>query len=225
MQITDTIGSIAANDIRTTQVFQRYNIDFCCGGRNTVIGICEKKGINPRALLHELHRETSQPCEEIIDFNTWETSQLIEYIVKEHHSYVRKGLPLLRAYAEKIAREHGTAHLYLLDIKNLVVSLIGELIPHLLTEENYVFPFISEKGKGKNGTSVRFQGILEDLTKEHYQVTNMMKMLSILTGQFTPPEYACHNWKTYYHHLAEFRENLYVHLHLENNILFPRAWG
>lgn len=226
MQITDTVGSIVSNDIRTAHVFKKYNIDFCCGGTTTVAKACEKKGLNPKALLHELRDETTEPKKDQIDFLQWKASTLIDYIEERHHSYVRENLPLLRAYADKVALSHGAAHRYLIDMQRLVLALIEEMIPHLVQEENGLFGYIRrlEKTPTQKAHRKAVKKQLEKMMEEHEKAGDLLKMLGILSGQFNPPEYACNSWKAYYQKLAEFQEDLYTHIHLENNILFPKAF-
>ena len=225
MQKTDTVGSVVANDIRTAHVFKKHNIDFCCGGGISIEKACEKKGLSPDELMNQLKLETLKTGHKKPDFSRWGAGFLSDYIQNEHHTYVRENLPILRQYANKVAQVHGVTHDYLIEMQQLVIALIEELIPHLLKEENVLFPYIKqlESDSDAKAPFVTVQNPVQAMVNEHEMAGEILQRLSDLSEQFSPPEYACNTWMAYYHKLAEFQDDLHVHIHLENNILFPKA--
>lgn len=225
MQKTDTVGSIVAKDIRTAHVFKKHNIDFCCGGGVTIEKACEKRAVNPEELMNQLKQETVNKEYKAPDFTKWKAGFLSDYIQNEHHTYVRENLPILRQYADKVAQVHGVTHSHLLEMQKLVIALIEELIPHLLKEENVLFPYIKQLEVDSNARAsfITVQNPVRAMINEHEMAGEMLRRLSDLSGQFSPPEYACNTWMAYYHKLKEFQDDLHVHIHLENNILFPKA--
>lgn len=225
MKKDETIGSIVAQDIRAAHVFKQHQIDFCCGGGITLEQACTRKGIGLEQLIDELEAQLQNQAEKVPDFTSWKAGFLCDYIENEHHTYVKQSLPLLIEYADRVAKVHGETHAYLITLCKMVHALSDELIPHLTKEENVLFPYVKrlESGVADRPVFGTVQNPIQSMINEHDAAGDLMKALAKLSGQFTPPDYACNTWKAYYHKLQEFEEDLYLHVHLENNILFPKA--
>ncbi len=164
------------------------------------------------------------------DFNAWELDVLIDYIIEVHHSYVIESLPVLSQYAQKVAKVHGESHKVLLEINTLVHEIIEELSVHLKKEEQVLFPYIKQlvaaKAKGKEVGTPHFQTVSNPISmmeNDHEKVGAVFKHIAQLTNNYTPPEWACNTFKALYAMLEEFEQDLHQHIHLENNILHPKA--
>ncbi len=227
----ETIGNLVADDYRKAEIFKRFGIDFCCGGGRTVRTACEKKGVNIDELKHELAKvEQLDTSSEGLQFNEWDLPVLIDYILKEHHAYVRASIPVMMEFVTKVARVHGHANPEVVEIARLVKDLAVDLEQHMMKEENILFPYIrhivelKETGKswerppfGAVGNPIRMMEI------EHEHAGDLLAEIRELSSNFTPPEHACTTYRVSYLKMEEFESNLHQHVHLENNILFPKA--
>jgi len=216
-----TVGEIVAEDYRASQVFRAKGLDFCCGGKKTLSSVCEAKNVELDEVLRELkvlqNLETEQH-----NFNDWNLDFLADYIVQNHHNFVRKMLPELNFYAEKVARVHGDSHPELVEIFEKVKQLSYELIDHLEKEEEDLFPQIKELVQQHKVGSVK-EALLDVLEDEHEKAGELMFEIETLSNNFTPPENACASYRVLFQNLEGFQKDLHKHVHLENNILFPKA--
>ena len=226
----ETVGQIAAKDLRKAEVFKKYGIDFCCGGKKTVKEVCNEKGIDYATVEKELQTTTSGITGANNNFNEWNLDFLADYIINTHHNYIRKYLPELRGYATKVARVHGAHHPELISINQLVEDINEELSDHIATEEKVLFPLVKKIVLAKtNGTAYTTEGglTLENLTRdmenEHRNVDNLYQEIHKYSNHFAIPSDACASYSLFYKMLEEFENDLHVHIHLENNILFPKA--
>jgi len=226
----ETVGQIAAKDLRKAEVFKKYGIDFCCGGKKTVKEVCNEKGIDYATVEKELQTTSSGITGANNNFNEWNLDFLADYIINTHHNYIRKYLPELRGYATKVARVHGAHHPELISINQLVEDINEELSDHIATEEKVLFPLVKKIVLAKtNGTAYTTEGglTLENLTRdmenEHRNVDNLYQEIHKYSNHFAIPADACASYSLFYKMLEEFENDLHVHIHLENNILFPKA--
>jgi regulator of cell morphogenesis and NO signaling len=226
----ETIGQIAAKDLRKAEVFKKYGIDFCCGGKKTVREVCAEKGIDATVVENELQQPVQNVTAGNMNFDEWNLDFLADYIVNTHHKYVRKYLPEITGYAAKIAKVHGGNHPELLQINSLVENLSKELSEHIVVEESIIFPVIKEivATKDSGGAYTRkgessFARLVKATEAEHDSVGESIKKIRALSNDYTIPDDACASYKLSYKMLEEFENDLFVHIHLENNILFPKA--
>ena len=230
-EITETIGEIVAKDLRKADVLKKYGIDFCCGGKKTVREACAEKGIDATKVEQELQQIVqASSATGALNYEEWNLDFLADYIVNTHHNYVRKYLPEIKGYAAKVARVHGDRHPELLRINELVEKVDKEMFEHMADEENNLFPAVKEIVKAKtNGTPyVRntersFSEIVATSEQEHESVGDAMKEIRSLSDNFTVPADGCTSYRLLFKMLEEFENDLFVHIHLENNILFPKA--
>jgi len=215
------VGQIVADDYRASQIFRARGLDFCCGGKKTLSSVCKAKSIELDEVLNELNllqdSDTGQH-----HFNEWNLDFLADYIVQNHHKFVEKMLPELTFYAEKVARVHGDSHPELLDVLDKVKTLSYEMIEHMEKEEADLFPQIKELVQQQKVGSVK-EALLEVLESEHEKAGELMFEIEALTNNFTPPEDACASYRVLFQNLEGFQNDLHKHVHLENNILFPKA--
>lgn len=226
----ETLGEIAAKDLRKAQVFKKYGLDFCCGGKKTVKEACTEKGLDVTRIEQELQHADKLVASRPLPYNEWGLDFLADYIVNTHHSYVRKNLPDIKTYADKVARVHGSHHPELVRVKQLVDEIYNELMSHMIKEEQVLFPYIKELTAAKNKTAqlgaVHFGTVKNPITMmehEHETVARHLAEIRELTGNYRLPDDACASYSLLYRMLDEFEEDLHVHVHLENNILFPKA--
>lgn len=226
-----TIGQIAAKDLRKAEVFKKYGIDFCCGGKKTVREACAEKGIDATKVEQELQQPVQGGVTSgTLNYDEWNLGFLADYIVNTHHNYVRKYLPEITGYAKKVAKVHGDNHPELIQINSLVETVNKELSEHLVDEENKIFPLVKEIVKTKDTGDVytrkgdnSFAYLVKATEEEHESVGDAMKEIRVLSKNYAIPEDACTSYKLLYKMLDEFENDLFVHIHLENNILFPKA--
>ncbi|WP_179349104.1 iron-sulfur cluster repair di-iron protein [Winogradskyella pacifica] len=224
------IGQYVADDFRTAAIFSKYKIDFCCNGNRTVEEACDKKGIDSNQLIDELNQVLNSKGAETIDYKSWPLDLLAEYIEKKHHRYVEEKIPVLRQFLDKLCRVHGERHPELFKINELFTASAGELASHMKKEELILFPFIKKmmKAKLEDGVvqSPQF-GTVENpiamMMEEHDNEGARFREIDALTNNYTPPADACNTYKVTFAMLDEFEKDLHLHIHLENNILFPEA--
>lgn len=217
-----TLGDIVAKDLRKAEVFKKHGIDFCCGGKKTVAEACAEKGLDAGMLEQELQAATKLPEARPVNYTDWPLDFLADYIVLTHHNYVNRTLPELRTYAEKVLAAHGDRHPELLRINQLVQESCNEMAAHMIKEERILFPYIKQLAAGKVAMG-SVQQPIRMMEMEHEIVGSNLAEISNLSGNFTPPSDACGSYSLFYRLLAEFEADLHLHVHLENNILFPKA--
>ncbi len=225
-----TIGETVAADYRTAAVFKQFDIDFCCGGKRSIEQVCEQKGIDPALLAQALEKVQQNTGRSDLNYNQWDLSFLADYIVNKHHVYVQERLPQLVEYAEKVAKVHGEKFPPNVEIAALVNTLRDELTGHMLKEERILFPYIKILEKAHKtgqpapqppfGTAA---GPIHVMEAEHEVAGEIMHRIREITGNYNLPAEACNTWRVLWSLLPEFEEDLHEHVHLENNILFPKA--
>lgn len=228
---TPSIGEIVANDYRKAEVFKKYGIDFCCGGKNTIEYACKKKGVNQAELETALASvDKSSKEQPSHDFNSWNLPFLIDYIINVHHTYVTNKVELIHQYAQKVAKVHGHAATETVEIAQLFAALKEELLLHMQKEERILFPYIKQMqaildSQSKMVTPVfgTAQNPINMMEHEHENAGEIMAKIRKLSNDYTPPAWACNTYKVLYSFLHEFETDLHQHVHLENNILFPKA--
>jgi regulator of cell morphogenesis and NO signaling len=219
-----TIGEIVAADYRAARVFKEAGIDFCCGGKKSIDETCSEKGINSEDLKEKLERLESVPNTTTHNFIGWEPGFLCDYIVSTHHKYVLKSLPELVSYTEKIASVHGERHPELAEVADLFSQINRELLQHMKHEEEVLFPSIKEAVNSPSEKAKRnIISEIERLSGEHEFAGGAMDRINVITSGYLVPADGCNTYHVTYKLLREFEDDLHTHVHLENNILFPKA--
>lgn len=224
-----TVAELVTENIKTAHVFKKYGIDFCCGGGISIEKACKKANVNLELLKQDL-LNTRNEITRATNYNSWKLDFLTDHIINVHHSYVEENIPLLLQYANRVAEVHGHHYTELLEIKELVHQVAGELSSHLKKEELILFPFIkkmvaakengSELPEAHFGTTANPIKMMED---EHEDAGDAFRKIAMLSNNYTPPENACNTYRAFYAKLDEFEQDLHQHIHLENNILFPKC--
>src|SRR5690554_7144731 len=233
MEITDqtTIGEMVAKDYRAATVFEKFGIDFCCKGNRTIEEACEKKKVDADTVKEALEKVLQVPNEDNMDYNFWPMDLLADYIEKKHHRYVEERIPLLLQYLNKLCKVHGDVHPELFDITRLFSETAGELTSHMKKEELILFPYIRKMlKKSKDGSplldAIHFRTVknpIKMMMQEHENEGERFEKIATLTQNYDPPADACNTYRVTYALLDEFESDLHKHIHLENNILFPKA--
>jgi regulator of cell morphogenesis and NO signaling len=224
-----TVGGIVAEDFRAASVFQRFGIDFCCGGNRPVAEACRDTGVDPAVLQAELDAVLGPSDPAVPRFNTWELDLLAGYIVSNHHTYVRQAIGTLRVHTRKVADVHGERHPEVVAIAEQFEDVAQELTQHMMKEENMLFPYINALVSASRGGSVPvapFGAVANPIRMmeiEHQAAGDAMAAIRKLSGNYAPTEDACTTFKVTYQELHAFEADLHQHVHLENNILFPKA--
>jgi regulator of cell morphogenesis and NO signaling len=224
------IGQFVADDFRTAAVFSNYGIDFCCKGDRTVEEVCKKKGIEVNALLNELGEVLNAKTNQSIDYKSWPLDLLADYIEKKHHRYVEEKTPVLHQFLDKLCSVHGERHPELLEINEHFSASAHELAAHMKKEELILFPFVKKMVNAKMENSAiqspQF-GTVENpiamMMQEHDIEGERFRHIAELSNNYNPPADACNTYKVTFSMLQEFEQDLHLHIHLENNILFPGA--
>jgi len=220
-----SIGEMVALDFRKAEVFKKYGIDFCCGGKASLSETCKEKGIDRILLEMELKKTTLAPIDPSQDFNNWEPSFLCDYIINTRHKYVLKTLPELVFYTQKIAAVHGEHHPELLEVADLFETINNELLQHLKKEEEVLFPAIKEafSASGPSGHKTIIASEIERMSAEHELAGGAMDRINQITGNYEVPDDGCSTYHVSFKMLSQFEDDLHRHVHLENNILYPKA--
>lgn len=221
---TLTVGEIVTEDFRTSEVFKKAGIDFCCGGNQSFEDACREKSIEPDTLAYEIEKIKHQPENPSFDFKSWDPAFLCDYIVNTHHKFVLKNLPDLVFYTQKIADVHGENHPELNEVAKLFGEINKELVQHLRNEEEVLFPAIREMVHNpteKAGKTI--QSEIKRMFGEHDFAGGSMDEINQITKGYALPEDACNTYRVAFQSLNRFEDDLHVHVHLENNILFPKA--
>ncbi|MBP1655826.1 MAG: Iron-sulfur cluster repair protein YtfE [Bacteroidetes bacterium] len=228
--IEKTVKQFVTDDYRAAAVFEKYAIDFCCNGGKTLDEACRVNGVDPETVLLDLEDLRNDSGTEAFRPAEWDLDALADFIVNTHHRYVRRTLPVLVPHVEKVLSVHGQNHPELAGIAEHVYALATELTSHMQKEEMVLFPFIKAMVAAKTGQtqynrppfgSIRFP--IAQMEAEHSSAGDSLSYLRTATQGYTPPADACTTFIITYRELAEFERDLHQHIHLENNILFPRA--
>lgn len=229
-QASDTIGEMVVKDYRKAQVFKKLGIDFCCGGKKTVEEVCRTKGLDVERVKAELNAVSGEAEQNENNFDNWNLDFLADYIVNTHHDYVRTNVPFITELASKVASVHGKQHPELVKVADIFNRLGKDLRLHLVKEETIVFPFIKglllNEKTGKNSPAKAFDSIqtpTQMMELEHEQAGDDLAEIRNLTRDYTLPEDACTSYTVLFKKLQQFENDLFNHVHLENNILFPKA--
>jgi regulator of cell morphogenesis and NO signaling len=222
MTINDatTVGEIVAAMPASARVFQQHGVDFCCGGKRPLAAVCRERGLSFPELVGAIENTAADANADPRDWNLEPMSALIDHIVATYHEALRRELPRLEELAAKVERAHGAHEPHLTRLKEIVAELSTDLQSHMQKEELVLFPAIRAV---ERGTRQSLLGPIAMMEHEHVHAGNLLDESRDLTRNFTRPDWACGSVHALYGGLAELDAAMRVHVHLENNILFPRA--
>lgn len=226
-----TVREIAINNPATVRVFESLGIDYCCGGKRPLQDACDRANV-PLARVVELlagvEPDSISPEEQGWDGASFK--DLTEHIVARHHNYIRQEAPRLEVLLDKVVSRHGDAHPELSSIRELFSALSQELFAHMMKEEQVLFPFLQKmETAARAGTpppSACFGSVgvpIARMLADHDDAGELTARIRSLSDNYQAPDGACPSYRGLCHGLQEFERDLHRHVHLENNILFPRA--
>ena len=228
--MTKSLAQIVSNNYRAASVFEKYHLDFCCKGKQTLQQACAEKDLRIENVIADLETAEQSSSDKVtINFENLSLAQLSEYIVMTHHSYVKNEMPQILSYLQKVASRHGEHHPEMLKVFELFAAVKEEMELHMQKEEQILFPRIQETEKMVNdGIEIRInhtylQAPINMMEQEHDHAGSMLAEINRLTDNYHPPADACTTYKLSFAALQAFEMDLHRHVHLENNILFPKA--
>lgn len=225
-------ADIVRSDYRTAQVFKKYGIEYCCGIKFPIKLICENKGIEFSDLVEELTNASRRiAISSQLDFDSWKTDFLTDYIVHVHHAYLRKSLPIIEDQLKKFVAEHLKKYPQLSDLESNFSYLKAMMIPHLRQEEEIIFPYIKQISHAYESKETYASLLVRTLRKpveammnhEHESLEKLIYQFRKLTNNYTAPESACTSHRLTFSYLQELDQDMVQHLFLENELLFPKA--
>ena len=227
-----TVREVAVENPAATRVFERFGIDYCCGGNQALEQACQRAGVSFNEVIDslDLEEETARAAKHVRDWQSEPLSELITHIKNTHHTYTREEIVRLAALLQKVCSVHGKNHAELFGIQETFGSLSQELMTHMMKEEMVLFPHIvrmEESVIQKEPVVPPPFGTVQNpvamMMHEHDSAGEALRAMRQATAAYTPPSDACISYQMLYTALESFEKDLHQHIHLENNILFPRA--
>ena len=225
MHPNKTVREIVIENPAASRVFEAVGIDYCCGGNKALTDACERANVRTDYVLEQLERARNSGAPQK-DWSFARASELIAYIVDQHHGYVRRETPRINALLDKVTARHGESHHEVLRIEQLFREVADELGTHMAKEENVLFPFIERLEREGGSVASPFGSVSYPIARmiaEHDDAGALLAEIRGLANGFEPPADACPTFRALYSALQEFERDLHLHVHLENNVLFPAA--
>lgn len=222
-----TIGEFALEMPHAIATLEKWKIDYCCHGKQSVTDACKDAGVTVEELMDAVG---SGPTSASADWQAMPLRVLIRHILETHHVYTRMAIETVRALSEKVANRHGAHHPEVMKVRDLAFALTDELGPHLMKEEQILFPYVEELELAANGMGPAPQGCFPTVQSpiyvmmmEHESAGEVLAELRKVTNEYALPADACLSFRALYEQMMQFEADLHQHIHLENNVLFPRA--
>jgi regulator of cell morphogenesis and NO signaling len=233
LDATRTVREFATEIPNATRIFEKLGIDYCCGGGKPLEAACLQAKIPVEEVLRSLE-DAGAPsvttAGETVDFQGARLADLIEHILAVHHGYVKQEVPRLQQLLAKVVAVHCAGHPELAAVQRTFAALSSELLSHMMKEEMVLFPYIkkleeaaSQRRRAPQAPFGSISNPVHMMELEHESAGKALEEVRVLSGAYTPPESACFSYRMLYSALKEFEADLHQHVHLENNILFPRA--
>ncbi len=217
------VAEIAAARPSSVRVFQRFGIDFCCGGKRPLGVICEEQGLSFDEVAAAIGAADAEPAAGQRDWTREPLHALVDHIIATYHDPLREELPRLETMAARVLQVHGSAAPHLGRVKQIVSELAEDLGTHMQKEERVLFPAIRAIDDGSGPVPMRIATPIAVMEQEHDHAGALLAELRELTHGYQAPDWACQTFRALYHGLSELESEMHVHVHLENNVLFPRA--
>ena len=223
--VSKTLAQIVKENYQTASVFEKYNLDFCCKGKRSLQQACNENNIPTELIVEEVNNLLKQESQVQIEFDQLSLSELIDHIVSTHHAYTKRELLQIFAYLQKVSSKHGDRHPELNQIFEAFSSLKEEMDLHMKKEELILFPKIKELERGvrQSAPVMNIQAPIAVMEDEHDHAGRCLEQIRELSNNYNPPADACTTYRLSFASLQAFEKDLHQHVHLENNILFPKA--
>ncbi|WP_412997306.1 iron-sulfur cluster repair di-iron protein [Neobacillus sp. 3P2-tot-E-2] len=223
---TNTLVRDIVNELpKTSDVFKKFRIDFCCGGNIPLSEAIAANGINEEAIMEELRVIFEKNNSAQTDLEVWtksDSTTIIDHVINHYHRTSEEELSLLSPYVTKVSRVHGDSHPELLKVHELFYEFKKELMEHMAKEEAVVFPLIKQLADGTVENREEAINMIVELEKEHDHAGEILRQIRSVTSDYTLPLDACGTYRLVYKRLEDLEGLTFMHVHLENNILFPR---
>ena len=220
----ETVGKIAAKDMHKADVFKKLGIDFCCGGKQTLKQAAERIGMSEGELRERLERtEPSGNNQTSLEFDKWPIGFLADYIHNVHHQYIRENGPIIEQLADKVAARHGGENPELTPLAQGLHQFMESLYSHIEHEEKQLFSFIKVANPERNVSNLSLQNFVRNFEAEHQDAGEQLQIFRTLTQGYELPANACNSYSYLFEKIKAFENDLFQHIHLENNILFPKV--
>ncbi len=225
-----TLGDLVHADGRAAIVFEKFGLDFCCGGRRSLAEAARTKSVPVGDVIAAL-AVLGEPAAIDLEPPEWrDLDVLVRHLVDHHHAYIRNTSPTIIAWLDRLVERHGDRHPELADVRSTFVAMTEEMSTHMMKEEHIVFPAIGELAAAKRLGGRRpispfgtIANPIRMMEADHEEAGDLLARLRTLTDGFAPPDGACTTYRSCYAELARYEQDLHRHVHLENNVLFPRA--
>lgn len=233
INLNKTVGELASELPCATRVFEKFGIDYCCGGNRPFYQACAVVGVPVEKVTETLEQYRDQiPIESFIDWSKQSLTDLCDYIEAKHHTFTLEEIDRINRLMEKVITAHGERHLEVSQLQIIFRTLVDDLMPHMQKEEEVLFPYIRamEQKLASNQALPRVcfgtvKSPVQIMMMEHEAAGEILEEIRSITGDFNPPADGCNTFRALYQALNEFEQDLHRHIHLENNLLFPRAVG
>jgi regulator of cell morphogenesis and NO signaling len=218
---TSTLAELVTANPAAARIFERFGLDYCCHGRQTLADACDRAAVDAATVADEL---SATPDSDDRDWVELDPPALADHVVDVHHRYLWEELPLLEALAEKVLSAHGGRHPELGDVRRLVTEVRADLEPHLLKEERVLFPAIRELGDGRHDfTFGSISNPVRVMHTEHDRAGELLADLRAATSSYEVPADGCASYRSLYERLEALEHDTHLHIHKENHLLFPSA--
>ena len=224
------VKDVVTENFHAAELFEKLGIDFCCNGNRPLNVALEEKQISEIKFIEELSKVNQSVSSDTQRYAEWDLNFLIQYIVNNHHAYVKSAIPEITAHLQKVYNAHVEKHPYIAEVQNTFALVAEEMINHMMKEERILFPIVKYltesqkfKEKPKTGGFGTIKNPIRQMEAEHVSAGGAMEKIRALTNNYSLPEDACTTFQVTYKELDEFERDLHKHVHLENNILFPRV--
>lgn len=221
MHANMTLAEIVTRDPGAAPVLEAHHLDYCCGGNQTLADACTSAGLDAGLVIAEL---TAAPTAPTAQWSQMAPGALVDHLEVTHHAYLHRELPRLTALADKVARVHGSRHPELAEVSALVTALHADLEPHLTKEERVLFPMIRELDTSPDVPAIHCGSLTNPIgvmLAEHDQTGELLEQLRHVTNNYAVPADGCASYEALYRGLAALEADTHLHVHKENNVLFP----
>lgn len=226
-QVNDTVGDVVARYPTLSRVFDEAGIDYCCGGKKTMDEVCREKGLDSHAFLATLEESALVSAgESVADAAAMSLTELTDHIEQTHHTYLRSEFPRLDSMTEKVVSVHGERNSRLHQIRETLLALTTELSNHMMKEEQTLFPMMRQLDASETTPTFPCGSLanpIREIESEHIQAGSALEKLRELADGYTPPDWACNTYRAMLDALIHLEHDLHLHIHKENNVLFPRT--
>lgn len=222
-----TVGDFVRQKPTRARIFESLKIDYCCGGKVSLLRACEKRGIDVAAVLQAINASDElAETDTLVNVDAMGLTELADHIEATHHAYLRTELPRLDFMTEKVARVHGDKDERLHSMRDAFIALKAELEPHLMKEETVLFPIVRQLEASSRLPEFHCGSVanpIRQMEHEHDQAGAALAILNESTDAYTPPDWACNTYRAMLDSLEKLEADLHQHIHKENNVLFPKA--